>query len=479
MKIAIVASEAAPYLKTGGLGDVMQALPQALSCLPNNEVSVLIPYYSQIKYSGEWETEFLGSFRVTLAWRQEYVGIFRLKSRRKKLKYYFIDNEHYFNRSGIYGFGDDGERFAFFSKAVLAAIHYLQMKPDVLHCNDWQTALVPLLMKTEYRDAFAGVKSVFSIHNIEYQGKCSMEFNADVLGIGTKYDEYLRFDDGVNFMKAGIVTADKVVTVSETYAKELQYPYYSHGMSGILAGRGRDFSGITNGIDMQMYDPQKTDGLAAFFTPETLRDGKRKNKLALQKKLGLPADADAAMLCMVSRLAGHKGIDLLCYIAERLVQRRIQLVITGTGEEKYEWYLASLQERFGDRVAVRLVFDTRQANLIYAASDIYLMPSKSEPCGLSQLIAMRFGAVPVVNETGGLKDTVPAYQEGNETGRGFTFQSYNADDFLSAIDRALRLYYDEPEKWLRLAQNNMRLDSSWKTPAQSYMKLYKNAIEGI
>ena len=451
MKIAVVASEAAPFVKTGGLGDVMQALPLALSKQKNTYVSLFVPYYSQIKYSGKWQTEFLGAFDVPLAWRREYVGIFRFKTRRKKLQIYFIDNEHYFNRGGIYGFADDGERYAYFSKAVLAAMNYL-----------------------EYRGCFPDTKSVFTIHNIEYQGKCNLQFNYDVLGLGAGCDEILRFDDCTNFMKSAIVTADRVTTVSETYAQELRYPYYSHGLDGVLQNRGSDFSGITNGIDMQVFDPAKMDSIAQNYTAKTLREGKTTNKLALQQRVGLPEDQDVAVLAMVTRLVGHKGIDLLCYIAERLIQRRIQLVIIGTGEEKYEWYLNTLRDRFGDKVSVNLLFDGGLANLVYAASDLYLMPSKSEPCGLSQLIAMRMGSVPVVNATGGLKDTVWPYNEADETGRGFTFQSYNADDFLAAIDRALALYYNEPAKWLRLAENDMEVDSSWDIPAQKYMALFQN-----
>ena len=339
MKIAVVASEAAPFVKTGGLGDVMQALPLALSKQKNTYVSLFVPYYSQIKYSGKWQTEFLGAFDVPLAWRREYVGIFRFKTRRKKLQIYFIDNEHYFNRGGIYGFADDGERYAYFSKAVLAAMNYLEFRPDVVSCHDWQAALIPLLLKTEYRGCFPDTKSVFTIHNIEYQGKCNLQFNYDVLGLGAGCDEILRFDDCTNFMKSAIVTADRVTTVSETYAQELRYPYYSHGLDGVLQNRGSDFSGITNGIDMQVFDPAKMDSIAQNYTAKTLREGKTTNKLALQQRVGLPEDQDVAVLAMVTRLVGHKGIDLLCYIAERLIQRRIQLVIIGTGEEKYEWYL--------------------------------------------------------------------------------------------------------------------------------------------
>ena len=478
MKLAIVASEAAPFLKTGGLGDVMQALPEALSRLPKNEVSLFLPCYSRMKESGKFPLEWLDSFPVTLNWRQEPAALYRLKSRKRKLQVYFIENARYFDRDGIYGFPDDGERYAFFSKAVLTAMEKLGMQPDVINCNDWQTALIPLLLKEQFGASFPETKTVFTIHNIEYQGWCGMDFGREMLGLPERCDEVLRFDGNVNFMKSAIVTADKVSTVSANYAHELQYPYYAHGLAGVLADRAADFSGITNGIDMEVFDPARPELIDTPFCADTMREGKRQNKLALQKKLGLPESADTAMLAMVTRLAGHKGIDLLCYIAERLMQENIQLVIIGTGEEKYEWFLSGLAERFPDKVSVNLLFDAALANQVYAASDLYLMPSKSEPCGLSQLIAMRFGSVPVVNATGGLKDTVQPYNEQDGTGRGFTFQSYNADDFLDAIRRALGVYSGAPEKWQALAENDMRQDFSWKEPAKQYMELYQSAIKG-
>ena len=478
MKIAFLASECAPYLKTGGLGDVVQALPEALSKLPKVEVSVFLPYYSRIKYSCQWKTDFLGYFDVQLAWRREYVGIFRLKTRKKKLQVYFLDNEQYFNRPSAYGYPDDGERFAYFSRACLESLRYLGMQPDIVHCHDWQTALVPMLLNMQYRGDFPNMRSILTIHNIEYQGKCGLDFNRDVLGAPPQCDEILRFDDCQNFLKAGIVMADRVGTVSKTYAEELRYPYYAHGLSEILASRGEAFSGIVNGINMALFDPEKNPNLAEHYSIKTMREGKTANKLALQQRLGLPEDKDTALLVMVTRLAGHKGIDLLCYIAERLLQRRVQLAVLGTGEEKYEWFLSGLQYRFPQQVAAHLVFDADLADLAYAAADLYLMPSKAEPCGLSQLIAMRYGTVPVVNATGGLRDTVTPYDPTTGAGRGFTFQSYNADDFLASIDRALALYYDAPEQFAALAQQDMLVDSSWTLPAREYMQLYQSVCGG-
>ena len=473
MNILYVTSEAVPFCKTGGLADVAGSLPQALAA-NGDRVSVILPLYERVKDKWGEQLHFEKWTFVRLAWRSVYCGLFSLE--RDGVTWYFVDNETYFRRGELYGYYDDGERFGFFSRAVTELLKSLPQKPDVVHCNDWQSALVPIYIRDEaVRDGFyKGIRTVITVHNIEYQGKCNLQFNYDVLGLGAGCDEILRFDDCTNFMKSAIVTADRVTTVSETYAQELRYPYYSHGLDGVLQNRGSDFSGITNGIDMQVFDPAKMDSIAQNYTAKTLREGKTTNKLALQQRVGLPEDQDVAVLAMVTRLVGHKGIDLLCYIAERLIQRRIQLVIIGTGEEKYEWYLNTLRDRFGDKVSVNLLFDGGLANLVYAASDLYLMPSKSEPCGLSQLIAMRMGSVPVVNATGGLKDTVWPYNEADETGRGFTFQSYNADDFLAAIDRALALYYNEPAKWLRLAENDMAVDSSWDIPAQKYMALFQN-----
>ena len=476
MKILMVGSEAIPFASTGGLGDVMGSLPAALRKEAGEalDVRVILPLYGTMRAEYREKLTHITDIYVNLSWRHLYCGIFSLE--RDGVLYYFLDNEYYFKREMLYGSFDDGERYAYFAKATLASMAFIGLQPDVVHCHDWQAALVPLLLKTEYRESFPNTRSVFTIHNIEYQGKANLSFNYDVIGLPRECDEILRFDDCTNLMKAAIVTADQVSTVSQTYCQELRYPYYAHGMSQVLSSRGGDFTGITNGIDMKLFNPMTTAGLAAHYNEKTFREGKVQNKLALQKELGLPEDRDTAMLAMVTRLAGHKGIDLLCYIAERLMTRRVQLVVIGTGEEKYEWFLRGLQERFGRQVSVNLCFSADLANLVYAASDLYLMPSKSEPCGLSQLMAMRFGAVPVVNATGGLKDTVPAYEGPESEGRGFTFQSYNADDFLAAIDRALALYYDAPAQWQELVRHDMSQDFGWDKGAEHYMALYHKAL---
>ena len=469
----MIASEAAPFVKTGGLGDVLQALPTELSRVEGNEISLFLPCYKSVKYNPELKMELLTSFTVNLTWRQQYVGLFKLE-RREGPAVYFIDNEYYFCRDGIYGFYDDCERYAYYAKAVLAAVNWLGLRPDVLHCHDWQTALVPVYLDAEFRHCLPEARTVFTIHNVEYQGKVGPEFFNEVLGLDDRWRGVCTYDGCINFMKAAIVKADCVTTVSETYAQELRYPYFAHGLAGILAARGHNLKGITNGIDVGVYDPAADKALAQNYTAAHM-EGKLACKRALQTELGLP-QTDAPLLSMVTRLASHKGIDILCYILRRLLERNLQLVIVGTGEAKYEHALQSVANEFPEKFSMNLRFDSALASRVYAGSDLYLMPSKSEPCGLSQLIAMHYGTVPVVNATGGLKDTVLPYNPETGEGRGYTFQSYNGDDFLGAIDRALGDYNGDPAAWKRLAKADMEADFSWRLPAQKYMELYLSLV---
>lgn len=470
MKIAMVASEAAPFVKTGGLGDVMQALPAALSKIKGNEVVLFLPYYKRLKQDESLPVEFLGSFNMELSWRESYVGILRLKSRKKKLQVYFIDNDYYFGaRNTIYGDFDDGERFAYYSKAVLAALYYLDFKPEILHCHDWQSAMAVVYYRALYAGWSPETKTVFTIHNVEYQGWADASFFDNTLGLPEEYRARLTFDGAINMMKGAIELTDIVTTVSKSYADELRYPYYAHRLDGVL--RGAWLWGITNGIDTTTFDPATDKAISSHYSADDMQ-GKWDNKLALRKELGLRTDTDAPILAMVTRLAGHKGIDLLCYIFQRLMEREVQLVVVGTGERQYEYALSAFARQYPGKVAVRLCFDQKLASRIYAGADVYLMPSKSEPCGLSQLIAMRYGTVPVVAATGGLRDTVAPYNPETKEGRGFTFQSYNADDFLGAIDRAVGLYYGDREEWNALAKRDMELDLSWQVPANEYMQLY-------
>ena len=479
MRIAICASEGAPYCKSGGLGDVMEALPAALSRIEGNEVVLLLPYYSKIKTNAAYETEKVAEFRVQLGWRQQYCAIMKLTNRADKVQVYFVDNEYYFGgRTGaIYGDMDDGERFAFFSRACLDALVALDINPQIIQCNDWQCALIPVYLKALYQAKLPKTRCMYTIHNIEYQGWANANFFDDMLGLPWEYRGTMDMNNSVNVMKGAIETADLVTTVSETYARELMYPYYAHGLDGILANNSWKLTGITNGIDTNTFNPETAKALPAHFNSETFAEGKAKCKAALQEEVGLPVKPDVPLMVMVTRLAGHKGLDLLCYIARRLMwEEDAQLLILGTGEAQYETFFKELATQFPEQVAAKITFNLGLADRIYAGGAIYLMPSKSEPCGLSQMNAMRYGTVPVVHATGGLKDTVPACNEKGEEGLGFTFQSYNADDFYGAVKRALNLYNGNREAFRALQKREMETDFSWDVPAAKYMALFQNMI---
>ncbi len=479
MKIAILASEGAPYAKSGGLGDVMEALPAALARILGNEVVLILPYYKKILQNPAYQVELVTQFHVSLGWRQQYAGIYALRNRTDGVQVYFIDNLYYFGgRDGaIYGDTDDGERFAYFSKACLDTLVALDFIPNVIQCNDWQTALVPTMLKAQFAPLMPDTKVMFTIHNVEYQGWANRDFFDDVLALPPEYRPCLDMNGSVNVMKGAIETADLVTTVSESYAKELMYPYYAHGLDNILSGNAWKLTGITNGIDINTFNPLTDPALPAHYCAEDFEAGKAACKAALQEEVGLPVRADVPLMVMVTRLAGHKGLDLLVYIARQLLwEEDCQLLILGTGESQYEEFFKNLAREFPDRVAAKITFNLGLAAHIYAGGDIYLMPSKSEPCGLSQMNAMRYGTVPVVHATGGLKDTVPPVNEDGENGLGFTFQSYNADDFLGALKRCIHLYKDAPEKFHALQRWDMQQDFSWDKPAARYMDLFRQML---
>ena len=480
MKIAILASEGAPYVKSGGLGDVMEALPAALARIPGNEVVLVLPYYKKILENPKYEVEQVAQFHVSLGWRQQYAGIYQLKNRTDGVQVYFVDNLYYFGgRDGaIYGDNDDAERYAYFSKACLDTLVAVDFIPDVIQCNDWQTALVPVFLKSQYYPLFPNTKTMYTIHNVEYQGWASADFFDDVLRLPWEYRGVLDMNNAVNVMKGAIETADLVTTVSETYAKELMYPYYAHGLDGILSNAAWKLTGITNGIDTNVFNPDTDPALPYHYNAASFAEGKAKLKAALQEEVGLPVRPDVPLMAMVTRLAGHKGLDLLVYIARQLLwEEDCQLLILGTGEAKYEQFFKDLEREFPDRVSAKILFKLDLASRIYAGADIYLMPSKSEPCGLSQMNAMRYGTVPVVHSTGGLKDTVPPCDENGEGGLGFTFQSYNADDFLGAIKRCIGLYKNNPEGFQKLVKTEMDQDFGWDNkPAKRYMELFHQML---
>ena len=479
MRIAILASEGAPYAKSGGLGDVMEALPSALARIEGNEVILILPYYNKIKYNPKWEVEYVGECQVQLGWRQQYAAVMKLKGRTDGVQVYFIDSQYYFGGrdAAIYGHGDDSERFAFFSRACLDAMGILGWIPDVIQCNDWQTALVPVYLKSMYYHLFPHTRVMYTIHNVEYQGWASGSFFDDTLGLPWEWRGCLDMNGAVNMMKAAIECSDLVTTVSETYARELMYPYYAHGLDGILSNVAWKLTGITNGIDTTTFNPAIDPALPAHYDAADVEAGKAKCKAELQKEVGLPVRADVPLCVMVTRLAGHKGLDLLCYIARRLLwEEDVQLLILGTGEPHFENFFRDLAKEFPDKVAAKITFNLGLAARIYAGGDIYLMPSKSEPCGLSQMNAMRYGTVPVVHATGGLRDTVSPADENGNSGLGFTFQSYNGDDFYAAVRRALNLYNHNPEGFKALRKRDMEQDFSWNKPAQRYMSLFRQMM---
>ena len=476
MRIAVLASEGAPYAKSGGLGDVMEALPAALKRIEGNEVVLILPYYKKIKENPAYPTQRVAHFQMDLGWRQQYVGVMKLLNRTDGVQVYFIDNDYYFGgRDGaIYGNGDDSERFAFFSKACLSALAAVDYIPDVIQCNDWQTALVPVMLDAQFRHAFPNTRTMYTIHNIEYQGWASGDFFDDVLALPWEFRGVLDMGGSVNMMKGAIECADLVTTVSESYARELMYPYYAHGLDGVLSNAAWKLTGITNGIDIGTFNPETDPNLTAHYNAETFAEGKAACKAALQEEVGLPVKADTPLMAMVTRLAGHKGLDLLCYCIRRLLwEEDCQLLILGNGEEKFEQFFRQLAEEFPDRVSTKIMFRLDLAARIYAGADIYLMPSKSEPCGLSQMNAMRYGTVPVVHATGGLRDTVPPCDENGEGGLGFTFQSYNADDFMEAVKRCIHLYRDNREGFRKLQHTDMIQDFSWNKGAKRYMELFE------
>ena len=479
MRIAVCASEGSPYAKSGGLGDVIEGLPAALSRIEGNEVVLFLPYYNKIKTNAAYEVEKVAEFRVQLGWRQQYCAVMKLTNRKDKVQVYFLDNEYYFGgRTGaIYGDMDDGERFAFFSRACLDAMVAVDYIPEVIQCNDWQCALIPTYLKAVYHAQFPKTRCMYTIHNIEYQGWANASFFDDMLGLPWEYRSTLDMNNSVNVMKGAIETADLVTTVSETYARELMYPYYAHGLDSILANNSWKLTGITNGIDTNTFNPETAKALPAHFNAKTFVEGKAACKAALQEEVGLPVKPDVPLMVMVTRLAGHKGLDLLCYIARRLMwEEDAQLLILGTGEAQYETFFKDLAVQFPEQVAAKITFNLGLADRIYAGGDIYLMPSKSEPCGLSQMNAMRYGTVPVVHATGGLKDTVPPADENGEGGLGFTFQSYNADDFLASVKRCLNLYNENREAFNALIKKDMSQDFSWDVPAGRYMDLFNKML---
>jgi starch synthase len=467
MKVLFAASEALPFAMSGGLADVAGALPKALrrrliGC------RVIMPLYSTISEELKSGMKFLCHITVPVSWRRQYCGVF--EAHVDGVIYYLIDNQYYFKRDGLYGYYDDAERYAFFSRAVLEVIPYIDFVPDIIHCNDWQTAMIPVYLNEMYRanPLYGNIKTVFTIHNIQYQGKYGMELYGDVLGLPEGRESIVEYDSCVNLMKGAIQCADKVTTVSPTYANEILTPYYSHGLDEILKKFTYKLTGIVNGIDVDVYNPE-TDGMIfKNFSVDTVAD-KAENKKQLQKQMNLP-QRDVPLIGIVSRLVKHKGFDLVKCVFEELLKADIQFVILGSGEWEFETFFYDMAGKYKDKVALKLGFDATLAHRIYAGADIFLMPSLSEPCGLAQMVALRYGTVPIVRKTGGLNDTIT--DSGDGKGNGFTFADFNAHDMQNAVWRAVGGYADK-KGWNLLRTRCMKCDNSWGASARMYIGLYR------
>ena len=478
MKILFAASECMPFVKTGGLADVIGALPKEI-IKTGADIRVMIPLYRAIGQEVRERLEHVTYFYINLGWRRQYVGIEKLVN--DGVTFYFIDNEQYFGRDYIYGKGgDEGERFAFFSKAVLEAISKIDFVPDILNCHDWQTGLIPVLFKAQFQSLplYKNIKTVFTIHNLQFQGLYPIHMTEELLSLGdwAYTADNLEFYGQASFIKGGIVFADRVTTVSPTYAEEILSPYYGERLDGLLRSRKPFLSGILNGIDTIEYDPENDALIDYNYTAETF-EVKVQNKLALQKELGLNEDANAPVIGIVSRLSSQKGLDLIERVLDGIMATGAQLVVLGMGESKYVDLFGWAQWKYAGRLAACFQMNHGLAHRIYAGCDLFLMPSMFEPCGLSQLISLRYGTLPIVRETGGLRDTVLAYNEFTGDGNGFSFFNYNAHDMLYVIERAIELYKNKRDIFNGLAIRAMKGEYGWDQSAKKYLALYESILE--
>ncbi len=473
--ILFVASESVPFIKTGGLADVVGSLPK---CVDKKyfDVRVMIPKYTCI--SQEWRDKmvFKTSFYMDFNWRSEYVGI--LEAKVDGVTYYFIDNESMFGGFRPYSGNvlDDMEKFIFFCKAALSAMPLLDFRPDIIHCHDWQTGLVPVYLKERFQgnEFFHGIKTIMTIHNLKFQGKWDVKTVKEISGLPDYYftPDKLEHYKNANMLKGGLVYADAITTVSETYAKEIMTPFYGEQLDGLLRARQNDLRGIVNGIDYSDYDPSKDKCIEFPYTPQNFRKEKVKNKRALQKELGLEENDKIMMIGIVSRLTDQKGFDLIAYMMDELCQDAVQIVVLGTGDEQYENMFRHFDWKYNNKVSANIYYSEALSHKIYAASDAFLMPSLFEPCGLSQLMALRYGTIPIVRETGGLKDTVEPYNEYESTGTGFSFVNYNAHEMLASIRYAEKIYYDRKREWNKMIDRAMAVDFSWSVSAKKYQEMY-------
>lgn len=474
LNVLFAVSECVPFVKSGGLADVAGSLPKELK-RQGTDVRVILPKYGTIPAHFKEKMKKKIHFTVRVGWRNQYCGIEELCH--EGITYYFVDNEYYFKRDHLYGYGDDGERYAFFTKAVLDFMTAVSYFPDVIHCHDWHTAMIPFLLKYEYgseKGEYRRVRSLFTIHNLHFQGIMPKEALGDLFGLSDVYfnPEQLEFYGAFNFMKGGIVAADKITTVSPTYRREIQTEYFGEKLHGLLQKRSDDLIGILNGIDDHFYNPEHDPVIARNYSCHSgLAEGKKENKKALRSFFALPDDEDIPILAMVTRLTKQKGLELVTCVFHEIMTEPVQMIILGTGEPQFEHFFREMEHRYPDKFKAYIGFEENLAHQIYAGSDLFLMPSKFEPCGLGQMIAMRYGTVPIVRETGGLNDTVQSYNEFTGEGNGFSFTNFNAHDMLFTIRRALS-FYKNKTIWEILMTRGMKLDFSWAMSAFKYNQLY-------
>lgn len=476
MKILYVAAESSPFIKTGGLADVAGSLPLSLK-RQGHDIRVVLPYYSKIKEEYKANLNHVGHFFIDLGWRHKYVGVFSYTI--EDVIYYFIDNTDYFYRDNIYGEVDDGERFIFFTKAAAHLLEFLDFKADIVHSNDWHTGLLSLYIKdfAKGNEFYKNMKTVFTIHNMKYQGIFPVSILGNIAGLSLDYyhEDGLKFYKNINMMKAGITYCDLLTTVSRTYSEEIKDGYYGEELEGIIKKNEYKLHGVVNGIDYNVYNPETDKNIYVNYTIKTL-DKKKENKIALQKLFNLPINEEIPVLGMVTRLVAMKGLDMVRYILDELLQEDIQFVVLGTGEQKYEELFNYFQNIYPEKMASRIYFNENHSHKIYAGSDIFIMPSLAEPCGISQLISLRYGTVPLVRETGGLKDTVVPYNKYTGDGNGFSFKNQNAHELLFTIKEALNLYKDK-KKWKELMISGMKSKNDWEESSKEYIKLYNEIMD--
>lgn len=478
-KILFAASECVPFIKTGGLADVVGSLPKNFD-KEKYDVRVILPKYGCLKKEFTDQMTYLTHFYTDFYWRNQYVGILTLEH--DGITYYFIDSEFYFTGPWPYSnMFNDIEKFAFFSKAVLSALPLIDFRPDLIHCHDWQTGLIPVYLNDSFQGDpfFRNIKTVMTIHNLKFQGVWNIDHIREVTGLSNYYftaDKLESYNNG-NLLKGGLVYADRITTVSNSYAKEIQMEYYGEGLDGLLRAKSGQLTGIVNGIDYDFYNPATDTMIAKNYTEKTVKSGKKANKLALQKELGLEENPRAFMMGIVSRLTNQKGFDLIDCVSEQICSKEdTQLVVLGTGEYKYEELFRYYAQKYPNRVSANIFYSEELSHKIYAGADAFLMPSLFEPCGLSQLMSLRYGTLPIVRETGGLKDTVQPYNEFEKTGNGFSFSNYNAHEMLHVIEYAKDTFYNTKNNWAQLVQNAMKSDNSWKKSAKLYEDLYDSLL---